>query len=146
MPFFTFCGLLLREFWWLIIPFVLGKVFFDLRRAQQKKNKEQKEEVQDWVVLEIKVNKEILQTPKAMEQVLAGFHSIKKGSISLEVVGVRGVVHFIVRAPREYKTLVESQFYAQYPELEIKEIDDYFSVLPSHLPDKKQNNENRESN
>jgi len=137
MSFFTFCGLLLREFWWLIIPFVLGKVFFDLRRAQQKKNKEQKEEVQDWVVLEIKVNKEILQTPKAMEQVLAGFHSIKKGSISLEVVGVRGVVHFIVRAPREYKTLVESQFYAQYPELEIKEIDDYFSVLPSHLPDKK---------
>ncbi len=136
MSFFTFCKLLLREFWWLIIPLVLGKVFFNLRKVQRKKNKAEKEEVKDWMCLEIKANREILQTPKAMEQVLAGLHSIEKGRISLEVVGVQGAVHFIVKAPREYKTLVESQFYAQYPELDIKEVDDYFTSLPSYLPDK----------
>jgi len=136
MSFVAFCEFFLREFWWLIIPLILGKIFFDLFGAQKKKKKKQKETVKDWVVLEVKANKDILQTPKAMEQALSGFHSIKEGRISLEVIGKRKEIHFLIRTPKKYKELVESQLYAQYPELEIKEVDDYFSFLPSHLPDK----------
>jgi len=136
MSFLAFGEFFLREFWWFIIPLILGKIFFDLRRAQQKRKKKQKSKVKDWVVLEVKANREVLQTPKAMEQALSGFHSIKEGRISLEVIGKKKEIHFVIRAPRKYKGLVESQLYAQYPELEIKEVDDYFSFLPSHLPNK----------
>ncbi len=136
MSFTAFCEFFFREFWWLIIPLILGKVFFDLREAQRKRVKKQKETIKEWVVLEIKANRNVLQTPKSMEQILAGLHSIKKGRISLEVIGMNKEIHFLVRAPKQYKVLVESQFYSQYPELEIKVVDDYFDSLPSHLPDK----------
>lgn len=125
-----------REFWWLLVLIILGKVFISLNRRYKEKKKKEKEEIKDWVVLEAKINREILQTPKAMEQAFNGLHAIEKGYISLELVGMNREIYFIIRAPKEYKHLVESQFYAQYPEIEIKEQDDYFLSLPAHLPNK----------
>ena len=131
-----FLGTIFREFWWLLALIIFGKIFIDLNRKYEEKKKKKKEEIKDWVVLKIKVNQEILQTPKAMEQVFNGLHVIEKGYICLELVGMDRRLYFIIRAPKEYKNLVISQFYAQYPEVEIKEIDDYFLRLPAHLPNK----------
>ncbi len=129
-------GEIIREFWWILALIVLGKFFIDSSKKYEEKKKKEKEEIKDWVTLQAKINREILQTPKAMEQVFNGFHVIEKGYICLELVGMDREIYFIIRAPKEYKNLVESQFYAQYPEIEIKEIDDYFSRLPAHLPNK----------
>jgi len=130
---------IIREFWWLLSLALLGAFFINLdRRYKEKKEKEKekKEEIKDWITLQIKINREILQTPKAIEQVFNGFHVIEKGYICLELVGMDRELYFIIRTPKQYKNLVESQFYAQYPEIEIKEIDDYFLGLPARLPNK----------
>ena len=130
---------IIREFWWLLSLALLGAFFINLdRRYKEKKEKEKekKEEIKDWITLQIKINREILQTPKAIEQVFNGFHVIEKGYICLELVGMDRELYFIIRTPKQYKNLVESQFYAQYPEIEIKEIDDYFLDLPARLPNK----------
>lgn len=131
-----FLAEIFREFWWLLALIILGKFFINLSKKYEEKKKQEKEEIKDWVTLQAKINREILQTPKAMEQVFNGLHVIEKGYICLELVGMDRELHFIIRAPKEYKNLVESQFYAQYPEIEIKEIDDYFLRLPAHLPNK----------
>ena len=131
-----FLGSIFREFWWLLALIIFGKIFIGLNRKYKEKKKKEKEEIKDWVVLQVKINREILQTPKAMEQVFNALHVIEKGYICLELVGMDRGLCFIVRTPKEYKNLVISQFYAQYPEVEIKEIDDYFLRLPAHLPNK----------
>jgi len=129
-------GEIIREFWWILALIVLGKFFINLSKKYEEEKKKEKEEIKDWVILQAKINREILQTPKAMEQVFNGLNVIEKGYICLELVGMDRGLYFIIRAPKEYRNLVESQFYAQYPEIEIKEIDDYFLRLPAHLPNK----------
>jgi hypothetical protein len=127
---------IIRDFWWLIALFFLGQFYINLRKEHQNKIKKEKEEIKDWVVLEAKINREILQTPKAMEQVFNSLNVIEKGYLCLEIVGINREVHFIIRAPKEYKHLIISQFYSQYPEIEIKEIEDYFSSVAPNLPNK----------
>ncbi|MDD2678091.1 MAG: hypothetical protein WC042_00020 [Candidatus Paceibacterota bacterium] len=132
----SFIKAIIINFWWLAIPVILGKVFIDLKNQFKKSQKGKKEEIKDWVNLEIRLAGEISQTYKSIEQVFNGLHAIKKGLISLEIVGVNKEMHFVIRAPREYKSLLESQFYAQYSGIEIIETEDYFSRLPPRLPNK----------
>lgn len=94
---------------------------------------------QDYVLLEIKLPSEIKKTPLAMEIVLNGIHIgpgeqtwIKryiKGSVrpwwSLEMVSIEGEIHFFIWTRKFIKNMVESQIYAQYPEVEIHEVEDY---------------------
>jgi len=134
--FFVFVREILFGFWWLIIFLILGKIFFDLRKRYLEKQRRKKEEIKEWVTLAVKINREILQTPKAMEQVFAGLHSLKDSSVSLEIFGQKKEVYFIARLPKRYKKIFESQIYAQYPELEIKEIEDYLAIFPPNLPNK----------
>ena len=135
MPFKYFYFFLL-EFWWVVFLIILGKIFINLYCSYRKKLEKKKKEIKDWVVLEVKINREILQTPKAMEQVFSGLHSMEKGNISLEILGLKKEINFLIRLPKEYRKLFESQLYAQYPEVDIKEVYDYFSTFPPFLPNK----------
>lgn len=116
-------------------PFVLGwlawKAWITYRRAEWVAN-------MDWVMLEIKVPKEVNKTPLAMEVALSAFHQTSKGKwwdwywkgrvmdfFSLELVSIEGSVHFFVRTARVYKNTIEAAFYAQYPNIEIHEVPDY---------------------
>jgi hypothetical protein len=135
MPFKYFYFFLL-EFWWVVLLIILGKIFINLYYSHRKKLEKKKKEIKDWVVLEVKINREILQTPKAMEQVFSGLHSMEKGNISLEILGLKKEINFLIRLPKEYRKLFESQLYAQYPEVDIKEVYDYFSTFPPFLPNK----------
>ena len=93
-----------------------------------------------WVLLEIRVPRETLKSPRSMEQVMFAMHSLRnvasdlsewlwEGEItrwySLEVVSFGGEVHFYVRTYYKQRPIVESAFYAYYPDLEIAEVDDY---------------------
>ena len=92
-----------------------------------------------WLMLEVRLPKEIFKSPKAMEAVLAtAFNQSWEGNwwgrltkgvvqawFSLELVSFGGKVHFFIRTSRLHKDIVESQIYAQYPEVEIYEVPDY---------------------
>lgn len=92
----------------------------------------------DWTILEIKLPREIMKGPRAMEVALNTFHQTKDGNLiekywqgflrpwfSLEIVSIGGEIHFFVYTQRFFRNLVEAQIYAQYPDVEITEVDDY---------------------
>ena len=135
------------EYWWIIAPVALFFIFkaLWLDYVQTKYLNSIK-----WTFLEISIPKEVQKTPKAMEQIFAGLHGIHaspnfiekwfKGEhqekFSLEIIGKGGRVHFLIRTPEKFRNLVEAQIYAQYPDAEITDVEDYTAVLPSKIPSK----------
>ena len=137
------------DVWWLVVPAflaaVLPGVWLEYRRELFKSKI-------SWVLLEIIPPREVMKTPKAMEQVFAAAHGMWSAGISpwkkwwkgvveqwmsFELVGRAGSVHFYVRLPDKYKDMIESAIYAQYPEAEISEVpeeDDYVLSFPESLP------------
>ena len=99
-----------------------------------------------WVMLEIKLPREITKSPLATEMALATllqgggignkYSKFFKGALpvysSLEIASLEGVVHFYVRIQKKFRPLVEANFYAQYPEIEIVEADDYTKAIRYH--------------
>lgn len=94
---------------------------------------------QQYVVLAIDVPRENEQTPKAVEHIFSHFHGIQKTpnwkekyidgyvqpTISLELISIGGFVQYLLRAPIEARDLVEAAIYAQYPNAEIAQVEDY---------------------
>lgn len=92
----------------------------------------------NWVLLEIKLPREITKTPKAMEVFINSLHITKDGNLiekywqgflrpwfSLEIVGINGQVRFFIYTQKFFRNLIEAQLYAQYPDAEIVEMEDY---------------------
>lgn len=118
------------------IPAILLVVFWNLWltyiRSETIKNEK-------YTLLEIRLPREISKSPLAMETVLSGMHigigettfidRYWSGKVrpwfSLEIVSIEGEVHFFIWTRAFYKELIESQIYAQYPTVEIYEVDDY---------------------
>ena len=97
----------------------------------------------DWLMLEVKIPREILKSPQAMEVALSGLHQPGEGSLidqyikgrirtwfSLEMISLGGSVRFFIRTEKKFKELIESQLYSQYPGVEIFEADDYTQFVP----------------
>ncbi|MFA5987837.1 MAG: hypothetical protein WC797_04290, partial [Candidatus Paceibacterota bacterium] len=91
-----------------------------------------------WVLLEIKLPKNIYKSPKAMEIVLTSLYQAGNpnwydrywgGKVrlwsSLELVSIGGDVHFFVRITDKIRNTVESHLYSQFPGLEVHEVVDY---------------------
>lgn len=105
------------------------------------------------VLLELIPPQNIEKSPKLMESFFNGFHGVlttipqsdtlMKGRviewISLELVGDSGEVHFYIRCPDFDKGLIEANLYAQYPDMQIVEAEDYTKSVPLVLPNKKWN-------
>lgn len=101
-----------------------------------------------YILLAVDVPRENEQSPKAVEQIFAHLSGIqKKGNlidryihgytqreISLELVSIGGYIQFVIRLPAKFRDLVEAAFYAQYPNAEISEIDDYVPVMKPDFP------------
>ncbi len=102
----------------------------------------------EYIFLAIDIPKSNEQSVKAMEQFfvhLAGAHGshnlIEKYwqgkfqlSFSLELVSLDGYIQFLIRTPKEYRDLIESAIYAQYPDAEITEVRDYTEAVPALYP------------
>lgn len=99
----------------------------------------------EWVLLEIKVPREVKRTPRAMEQFFMNIHGLRNapgnflekyvdGEVtmwwSLEIASFGGEIHFYIRTPKKYKKMVEASFYAQYPYVEVSEVKDYMDEFP----------------
>lgn len=108
--------------------------------------------VQRWKfrVLAIDIPQENIQTPMAVEQMfshVAGalvhldvkekyWDGIKQRWFSFEIVSIEGYIQFIIWTEEAFVDLVEAAMYAQYPEAEITEIEDYVDMVPSSYPNK----------
>ena len=131
-----FILIFLREFYWLLILIFLAHLFFNYRKTYLEKEAKKKKEPQEWSLLEIILTKAIEQSPRAMEDFFNGLSFVKKGYLSLEIVGLKHSIRFFLYCPAEYKKLIESLLFSQYPTIEIIEKEDYLSSLPPNLPNK----------
>ena len=137
----------LRTWWWVIIPFILIKPFLFLYLWWR--NSVWLDKIR-FILLEIKPPKEVLRPIKAMETVFNGlwhfydppnyrekwFEGKMQLGFSLEIACLGGKPHFFIRIPENLRNLVESTLYSQYPDLEIKEVDDYTKYIPQDVPNK----------
>lgn len=93
------------------------------------------------ILLEMKIPREITKSPRAMELALTSFslssgettfyHRAWKGQVrpmfSFEIASFGGELHFYIWCWDDYKDTVEGAIYAQYPEVELHEVEDYAS-------------------
>jgi len=91
------------------------------------------------VLLEIKLPREIMKSPLAMEVVLGAFSQgggegtwidrIWKGQtrswFSLEMASIGGNIRFFIWTKPKHRNVIEAQIYSQYPGIEIYEAEDY---------------------
>jgi hypothetical protein len=102
---------------------------------------------QNYVLLEIRVPREVTKTPLAMETFFTNlfitggetqwYKRFVQGGRrpwwSFEIVSLGGRVHLYMWTREGYRRLVESFLYAQYPDIEIIEAEDYSRLVdPSH--------------
>lgn len=94
---------------------------------------------QEWEFLQLRVPKENKASTLAVESIFAQMHSLHTGTTfvqkyvegkgqlwySLELVSLGGKIAYIIRIPKKMRQVVEASFYAQYPEIEIVEVNDY---------------------
>ncbi|OGN02416.1 MAG: hypothetical protein A2655_01650 [Candidatus Yanofskybacteria bacterium RIFCSPHIGHO2_01_FULL_43_42] len=136
----------LSLYWWLYLPILLFSAWLVSFETYNRLNYLASLE---WILLEIRVPREVNKSPKGMEQVFAALYGIFLGPVrwqekffkgkvpdwfSFEIAGTGGETHFYVRTQTKYRNLVESQIYAQYPDVELVEAEDYVSALPPFLP------------
>jgi hypothetical protein len=125
--------LLLGPVW---LPIVLGRFafyrFMNMRQMNFNYNN-------PFVLLEMRIPREISKSPKAMETVFASFN-IGPGAgtwlkqywwgrtrpwWSFELVSIEGEVHFYICTRQNMRRATETYMYAQFPEIELIEAVDY---------------------
>jgi hypothetical protein len=103
----------------------------------------------EWVLLEIVPPRDVLRSPKSMELFITNalYHFSYKGGLesywqgavwfwfSLEIASIEGQVHFYIRTPSRVKGLIETQMYAQYPQAQVKVVEDYTLAIDKITPD-----------
>ena len=136
---------------WIIflILFFLALSQIWLVHVQTKAAKKKK-----YVVLAIDIpklkEKDKMQAVRSVENIfahLAGAHSsinwreewfqgAFQDPIAFEIVSINGQIQFLIRCLDKVRDLVESSIFAQYPEVEITEVEDYSLHVPGSFPNK----------
>lgn len=104
-----------------------------------------------FVLLAIDIPRVNEQSMKAVEQIISTLHGVHKAPgkkdiywggvsedvFSLEIVSIDGYIQYFVRCDDYSADLVKSAFFAQYPDAEIIEVEDYAQNIPKKYPDEK---------
>lgn len=118
-----------------VLAFILGSIFFplwaDYRRSRNFLSIK-------YVVFEIRLPKETIKSPAAMELFFHSIHNTSDGNkfkqfwlgetrpwYSLELASFGGVVKFFIWTEDRRKITLQSALYAQFPGIEITEVEDY---------------------
>lgn len=142
----------LQTFWWLfthggflmiIVAFGYGAwwLYMDFIQTRFVMNTK-------YILLAVDVPKENEQTPKAVEHLFSHFHGIHKNpnfiekyvngfvqpTITVELVSLGGYIQYLIRCPEANRDLVEAAIYAQYPNAEISEVEDYADDFKAEFP------------
>ena len=132
-----------KSWWWLPLPFLL---FPKLKFIYEWYINDKYWARANWMVLEVKIAKEIDRPLKAMEQVIANFWTLYDPAdfkekwfegkyllnFSLEIASIDGKIHFFIYLPGAMRKAFESAIYSQYPEVEVEE------AMEDHIIDKAQ--------
>jgi hypothetical protein len=134
------------EYWWVWLPIILASTAYSSWMDYQK---EKYIAGMKWVLLEVIPPPEILySSPKAAENFFAGLHSSYGGGIkwkdqmfggkipdwfTLEIVSNGGPIHFLIRCTEGSRNVVEALLFAQYPQAEIRIVEDYVKLLPDEF-------------
>ena len=141
-PFHLVWYFFMREGWVILILFSLYAYF--LFWLYYRRKKFLRGIPQTLLAIDIPKNNE--QSLLAVEQIFAALAGIKSGptlwekywlgkvqlSLSLEIISLEGYIQFLIRTPTQFQDLVEAAVYAQYPEAEITEVDDYIDIIPNN--------------
>jgi hypothetical protein len=151
--FLEVAGKMFYHTWWIVLPatfyFIFKELWKDFVRSASPNSwlKSKK-----WTMLEVIPPREIEKGPKLMESFFAGiagvlttyntFDEYLKGAFwhdqfGLELVSDQGKVHFYFRFESKHRNMIEAQIYAQYPDAEIQEVEDYYEHFPKVIPNKK---------
>jgi hypothetical protein len=101
-----------------------------------------------YLMLAIDIPRANVQSPRAVENLLAylagahgtinWFEKWWEGKcqvfFSFEIVSIDGYTQFLIRTPVDFRNLVETGVYSQYPDAEITEVDDYTEGAPTKFP------------
>ncbi len=115
----------------------LFQSYINFRRARYNKNLET-------TVFRVAISKLNERGPIVAEQIFSALHGIDANftlwdflagrthpRISVEIASIKNKIQFFIWCPRRLKNVVESQVYAQYPEIEIAEVEDYTRLVPA---------------
>ncbi|OIO20555.1 MAG: hypothetical protein AUJ23_00100 [Candidatus Magasanikbacteria bacterium CG1_02_32_51] len=145
-PTWTIVSKLFAIFGWIVFVWLLAFaiVIFYTDHIQDTRN------TSKWkfMVLAIDIPPENIQTPLAVEQMFANLsgafskpdlrdkfrEGFKQRGFSLEIVSIEGYIQFLIRTEEKFRDLVESSVYAQYPDAEITEVEDYVTTVPQKYP------------
>jgi len=106
-----------------------------------------------FILLAIDVPKMTEQSPKSLENI---FSSLQGGfsnylwkerwfdgkvppRFTFEIASIDGFIQFYIRCEDRHRDIVEAGIYAQYPDAQIAEVEDYMEKFPSVFPDKEWN-------
>lgn len=128
-------GTVLFRYWgWTVVAAILAYLIWQNRRKIEYVS------TSEHILLQIIVPKNNEQKELNAEQMFAALHGIlrpsaeiqKEGSIqehiSFEIAAQGNKIHFYVWTPKHLKSFVESQVYAQYPTVQIYEMDQDYAV------------------
>ena len=146
-PFIQFLWEFAKTWWWVFAPFFLwptARYFWRWWRMYKFELTVRR------IVLEIKIPPDVEKPIKAMESVFAGWWQIHdppnfretwldgqyQFGFSLELVSTEGNVHFYIRIPEQSRRIMEPVLYAQFPDAELTEVEDYTKLVPRNVPNK----------
>ncbi len=101
------------------------------------------------ILLAINVPKSTEQTLRAVESFFTAMAGAHHGTMTLwelygkgksqegfavEIVSFGGQIRFFVYTPAMYRDLIEAALYAQYPDAEIEQVEDYTAAAPKNFP------------
>lgn len=146
-PFLANFWQIFKNWWWIALPFLFWPYAKFLYHFYIMENWDK---TIKRIMLEVKVPKESIKSIKAMDQVFSGFHALHdiptwrekwiegvfQLSLSFEIVSLAGQIHFFIRTPENFRKIIESNIYSQYPEAEISLVEDYTKYVPHDIPNK----------
>lgn len=102
----------------------------------------------EWDLLAVTIPQDAIQTPKGMMNFFDNLSGSKsaitwketwmlgkfQAYFSFEIVSNGGQIHYYIRTMKKYRDLVEAALYAQYPEAQIVEVEDYVDLIPGDYP------------
>jgi hypothetical protein len=145
-------GNIFSSFWWIILPIPFWYIFkiiwgdYVAFYSDNSWNASYK-----WTMLEVIPPRDVERGPKPMENFYTGLTGVwsthntfdiwvkgayRQDTFGVELVSEEGRVHYYIRLLKKYRNMVESQIYAQYPEAQILEVEDYYNKFPKVIPNK----------
>lgn len=101
-----------------------------------------------FTLLAIDVPSATEQTPKALENLFSSLFATKSSitwkekwfdgklhpTFSFEIISTQGYIQFLIRTQSKFRDVIEAGIYANYPEAQISEVEDYAKQFPDEFP------------